>query len=176
MELTFLYAIPRTQILDAVFLTITKITGSYGQLWVIVGLALLIFKKTRKTGIAVLISYVLVFICGQLILKNLIDRPRPCHIDRAFALLVERPSSSSFPSTHSAWAFAAATAIFMKYRKPGIAVFIIAVLVAYSRMYMFLHYPTDVLMGMVFGAALGFAAVRICDIAEKKMRRTGENG
>ena len=111
MELSFLYGIPRTELLDTFFLIVTKIAGSYGQLWVVVGLALLIPKKTRWTGIAVLISYVGVYIFGQMILKNLISRPRPCHVDQAFEMLVARPSSSSFPSTHSAWAFAAATAI-----------------------------------------------------------------
>ena len=169
MELSFLYAIPRTQILDSLFLIITKIAGSYGQLWVVVGLALLIPKKTRWTGIAVLISYVGVYIFGQMILKNLISRPRPCHVDQAFEMLVARPSSSSFPSTHSAWAFAAATAIFMKYKKAGIAAFVAAALIAFSRMYMFLHYPTDVLCGIVFGIILGIVADKICDIVKKRI-------
>ena len=169
MELTFLYAIPRTQILDSIFLIITKIAGSYGQLWVVVGLALLIPKKTRWTGIAVLISYVGVYIFGQMILKNLISRPRPCQVDQAFEMLVARPSSSSFPSTHSAWAFAAATAIFMKYKKAGIAAFVVAALIAFSRMYMFLHYPTDVLCGIVFGIILGIVADKLCDIVKKRI-------
>ncbi len=163
MELSFLYAIPHTPILDSIILIITKIAGSYGQLWAVVGAALLIPKKTRKTGIAVLISYVGVFIFGQLILKHIFDRPRPCQIDQAFALLVDRPSSSSFPSTHSAWAFAASTAIFLKYKKPGIAVFILAALIAFSRMYLFLHFPTDVLCGVILGIVLGIASVKICD-------------
>ena len=167
MELSFLYSIPRTEILDTFFLIITKIAGSYGQLWVVVGAALLIPKKTRKTGVAVLISYVGVFLFGQLILKHLFSRPRPCQIDQAFALLVDRPSSSSFPSTHSAWAFAAATAIFMKFRKPGIAVFIISTLIAFSRMYLFLHFPTDVLCGVIMGIALGLVADKICDLPAK---------
>ena len=169
MELSFLYAIPRTQILDSIFLLITKIAGSYGQLWVVVGLALLIPKKTRWTGIAVLISYVGVYLFGQMILKNLISRPRPCQVDQAFEMLVARPSSSSFPSTHSAWAFAAATAIFMKYKKAGIAAFVVAALIAFSRMYMFLHYPTDVLCGIIFGILLGIAADKICDVVKKRI-------
>ena len=169
MELSFLYSIPRTGLLDSFFLIVTKIAGSYGQLWVVVGLALLIPKRTRWTGIAVLISYVGVFIFGQMILKNLISRPRPCHIDQAFNMLVARPTSSSFPSTHSAWAFAGATAIFMKYKKAGIAAFVVAALIAFSRMYMFLHYPTDVLCGMIFGILLGIAADKICDLIKRKM-------
>ena len=162
MELSFLYAIPRTQLLDTVFLIVSKIAGSYGQLWIAVGLVLLIPRKTRMTGIAVLISYVGVLVFGQLILKNIFARQRPCQIDQAFAMIVDRPTSSSFPSTHSAWVFAAATAIFVKYRKAGIAAFAAAALIAFSRMYMFLHYPTDVLCGIVLGILLGFAADRIC--------------
>ena len=169
MELSFLYGIPRTELLDTFFLIVTKIAGSYGQLWVVVGLALLIPKKTRWTGIAVLISYVGVYIFGQMILKNLISRPRPCHVDQAFEMLVARPSSSSFPSTHSAWAFAAATVIFMKYKKAGMAAFVAAALIAFSRMYMFLHYPTDVLCGMILGILLGIAADRLCDMIKRKM-------
>ncbi len=169
MELSILYAITRTPALDDFFLIVSKIAGSYGQLWVIVGAVLLIFKKTRKTGVAVLISYVLVFVFGQMILKNLFDRPRPCHIDQAFKLLVERPTSSSFPSTHSAWAFAAATAIFMKFKKAGIAAFVVASIIAFSRMYMFLHFPTDVLTGILFGIAVGIASVKLLDLVAKKI-------
>ena len=158
MEFSFLYAIPRTSVLDSFFLAVTKIAGSYGQLWVIVAAVLLVFKKTRKAGVAVLLAYAAVFLIGQFGLKNLVSRPRPCQIDLDFALLVDRPSSSSFPSTHSAWAFGAATAVFMQHKKSGIAAFIAAALIAFSRMYLFLHFPTDVLAGIVLGIALGVLA------------------
>ena len=158
MEFSFLYAIPRTSVLDSFFLVVTKIAGSYGQLWVIVAAVLLVFKKTRKAGVAVLLAYAAVFLIGQYGLKNLVSRPRPCQIDLDFALLVDRPSSSSFPSTHSAWAFGAATAVFMQHKKSGIAAFIAAALIAFSRMYLFLHFPTDVLAGIVLGIALGMLA------------------
>ena len=158
MEFSFLYAIPRTAVLDSFFLAVTKIAGSYGQLWVIVAAILLVFKKTRKAGVAVLLAYAAVFLIGQYGLKNLVSRPRPCQIDMDFALLVDRPSSSSFPSTHSAWAFGAATAVFMQHKKSGIAAFIAAALIAFSRMYLFLHFPTDVLAGIMLGIALGALA------------------
>ena len=158
MEFSFLYAIPRTPALDSFFLGLTKTAGSYGQLWVIVAVLLLVFKKTRKAGASVLLAYLMVFLLGQIVLKHLVSRPRPCQIDQAFAMLVARPSSSSFPSTHSAWAFGAATAIFLRRRWAGIAAFVVAALIAFSRMYMFLHFPTDVLFGTALGIALGVLA------------------
>ena len=158
MEFSLLYAIPRTAALDGFFLAVTKIAGPYGQLWVIIAAVLLVFKKTRKAGTAVLLAYAAVFLIGQYGLKNLISRPRPCQIDLDFVLLVDRPSSSSFPSTHSAWAFGAATAIFMRHKKAGVAVLIAAALIAFSRLYLFLHFPTDVLAGIALGVALGVFA------------------
>ena len=171
MEFSFLYGIPRGAVLDAFFLGVTKIAGSYGQFWVVIALLLLIFKKTRRAGVAVLIAYIGVFLLGQYGLKNLISRPRPCQIDTAFPLLVSRPSSSSFPSTHSAWAFGGATTIFLQHRKAGIAAYAAAVLIGFSRLYLFLHFPTDVLFGAGMGVALGFAADRLTGFAAKKLKR-----
>ena len=162
MEFSILYNIPRTGILDEIFLFFTHLPGTIGQLWLIVGITLLIFKKTRKTGAAVLISFVGVLLFGELFLKHAVTRLRPCQIDQAFVLLVARPTGSSFPSTHSAFAFGSSTAIFMNYKKTGIAVFIVAALIAFSRLYLFLHFPTDVLCGAVLGIVIGFAAVKIC--------------
>ena len=170
MELPALYAIPRTDALDRFFVTLTKAVGSYGQLWLAVAVVLLIFKKTRRTGVAVLISYAAVFLFGQLLLKNVITRPRPCQIDQTFALLIDRPTSSSFPSTHTAWAFGAATAIFMEYKKAGAAALLAALLIAYSRLYLFVHFPTDVFFGLAMGAALGAAADRFSEYLFRKTR------
>ena len=171
MELSFLYSIPRNGLLDSFFLGVTKIAGSYGQFWVVIALLLLIFKRTRRAGVSLLIAYVGVFLLGQYGLKNLISRPRPCQIDTAFPLLVSRPSSSSFPSTHSAWAFGGATAIFLQHKKAGIAAYVAAVLIGFSRLYLFLHFPPDVLFGAAMGVALGFAADRLTGFAAKKLKR-----
>ena len=171
MELSWLYSIPRTVFLDRFFLFFTQLPGAIGQLWLIVGIVLLFFKRTRKTGAAVLVSYIGVLLFGELLLKHVVTRMRPCQIDQTFAMLVERPTSSSFPSTHSAFAFGTAMAIFMNQRRAGVLMFIVATLVAFSRLYLFVHFPTDVLCGIVLGIAVGFAAARICDFAEKKMQK-----
>lgn len=157
MEFQILYAIQNmhSPIFDQFNLAITKLVGSYGQIWLILAIALFIFKKTRKTGICMILSYILVLVLGQFVLKDLIARPRPCHLDETIILLVTRPDSFSCPSTHTAWSFAAATAIFLNHKKAGILALIAATIVGFSRLYLFVHFPTDVLIGMVLGILMG---------------------
>ena len=157
IDFNILYAIQniRNPFLDKFFVTITSIPGNYGQMWVVLGIILLIFKKTRKCGITIILSYLIVYGLGQYVLKDLIARPRPCHIDQTIELLISRPSSYSCPSTHSGWAFAAATSVFLYNKKIGIPVIVFAFLVAFSRLYLFVHFPSDVLFGTVLG--IGFA-------------------
>lgn len=171
MDFDILYAIQNmhTDALDKFFLALTQVAGSYGQIWLVAGAALCVFKKTRKCGIAVLLSYVLVFLTGQFALKDLISRPRPCHIDQTVELLVARPDSYSCPSTHTAWAFGAAAAIFMHYKKAGIGVFAAAALIGFSRLYLFVHFPTDVLAGAALGALCAVAAFYLIRFDEKKL-------
>ena len=104
MDFSILYTIQnlRNPVLDSFILMLTNIMGSYGQIWIIVGVVLCFFRKTRSCGVAVLISYALVYLVGQFGLKDLIARDRPCHLDQAVELLVKRPSSYSCTSTHTA--------------------------------------------------------------------------
>lgn len=163
MDFKILYAIQniRTPFTDNLWLFITNLAGANGELWLILGCILILIKRTRKCGITLLISYVFVYFFGNLILKDLIARPRPCHIDETIRLLVSRPSSFSCPSTHSGWAFAACTSVFMHNKKAGLAVLILSAMVAFSRMYLFVHFPSDVLFGAILGVISGFAAAKI---------------
>ena len=163
MEFSILYAIQgwHTPWLDQVMRILTDMVGGIGQLWLVIALVLCLFKKTRRCGVTVLLSYILVLLAGQLVLKGLIVRPRPCQIDQAVALLVEHPTGSSCPSTHTAWSFAGAAAIWMNHKKWGIAAGVFALVVAFSRLYLFVHFPSDVLIGALLGVACGVAAVYI---------------
>lgn len=176
MEFSFLYAIPRAPILDNFFLAMTTLAGPHGELCLGLAIVLLAFRKTRKIGAAALISYFGVLLFGQLLLKRLIARPRPCQLDQAFAMLVERPTSSSFPSTHSAWAFGAATAILMNHRKAGVGALVVAALIAFSRLYLFVHFPTDVLAGILLGIGTGILGVKLCDYYEKRRAGLSDHG
>ena len=171
MDFSILYAIQhlRCPFLDSFILFVTKIAGNYGQIWLAVAALLLVFKKTRKAGFGVLLSYGLVFVIGQYGLKDLIARARPCHIDETVELLIKRPSSYSCPSTHTGWSLAAATVIFCYFRKWGIAALVLAAIIGFSRMYLFVHFPTDVLLGAVLGTLSALAAVKIVNVVSDKL-------
>ena len=170
MDFPILYAIQglRTAFLDSFFVTLSKIAGDYGHIWVILGIILLFFKKTRKCGITIISSYLLVFVVGQFVLKDLIARPRPCQFDTKVPLLVKRPSSFSCPSTHAAWAFAASTSVFVYHKGWGALTGLVALLIAFSRLYLFVHFPTDVLFGIALGILLAFICFEVVEAIFKK--------
>ena len=169
MELEILHMIQNwhTGWLDGIMIFITKL-GDAGLFWIAVGLILAVIPKTRKCGILVLISMALTFLLGNIILKNLIARPRPFRVDNSVALLIPEPGEYSFPSGHTMNSFTASVMIFLHYKKPGIAALVLAALIAFSRMYLFVHYPTDILGGIVIGI---FDAVLVFMLAKKVMAK-----
>lgn len=152
MEFQILYALQELHIplLNRIMIFITKL-GDEGIFWIVVAVLLLLFKKTRKCGLTILVSMAVCYLLGNMFLKNVIARPRPCSIAPSVPLLIPTPGEYSFPSGHTLHGFTAATAIFLHYKKPGIAALILAALIAFSRMYLFVHFPTDILAGMILG-------------------------
>ena len=100
------------------------------------------------------ISMAITFIIGNLILKNLIARERPCWLDTQIALLIKSPKDYSFPSGHSMNGFAASIALLCNDKKLGIPAVILASLIAFSRLYHFVHFPTDVMVGILIGTTV----------------------
>lgn len=152
MELQFLYMLQEwhTPVLDKIMVFITNL-GNAGTFWICLGLVLAIVPKTRKCGICMLLAMALTFILGNLILKNVVARPRPFTIATEVGLKIPRPGEYSFPSGHTMNAFSGATSIFLFYKKPGVVALVLATAIAFSRMYLFVHYPTDILAGMILG-------------------------
>ena len=146
--------------LDDVMVFISSL-GNFGAIWIITAIALIIHKKTRKCGILVLCALTLSLITGETITKNLVARIRPCNIDVTVKMLIDKPKTYSFPSGHSASSFAATAVIFHYYKKAGFLALIIASLIAFSRMYLFVHFPTDVLGGMLWGIVSAIIVIMI---------------
>lgn len=121
------------------------------MVWILSALIMLFFKTSRKCGLLVLVAMLFSLVAGEAVIKNLVCRIRPCYVDTAIELLVNRPNSYSFPSGHTASSFTAACVIFYFFRKPGIFAVLFAALMAFSRMYLFVHFPTDILGGILLG-------------------------
>ena len=134
--------------------------GDYGFIWLAIAIVLVFFKKTRTCGILIICSLAFCFITGELITKNLVCRVRPCYQDMTINMLVERPKSYSFPSGHSSSSFAAASTLFYANRKIGVLALLLAAFIAFSRMYLFVHFPTDVFAGTLWGI-IGSAIVLV---------------
>ncbi len=141
---------------------IITLFGEGGIFWIATAVVLLIFKKTRKLGLTMGIALALGFVIGNLTLKPLIARVRPYDMPGVeVELLVSSLGDKAFPSGHTLACFEAATVLFVFNKRFGIPALIIAVLVAFSRLYLYVHYPTDVLAGAVLGIAFGVIACLI---------------
>ena len=168
MEFEILYAINNMHnpILDKIMVAITTL-GDAGIFWIILGLALICIKKTRKCGVLMLLSMITGLILGNGILKNVIARTRPCWIDQSIPLLVQNPHDYSFPSGHTLASFEAAIMIFLHNKKWGIVALVVAALISFSRMYLFVHFPTDVLGGIILAAIISIGLYHLWNKLEK---------
>ena len=153
--------------LDTLFIFITKL-GHSGLIWIVLGLALVCFRKTRKCGVAVLLALLAEWAICNGILKNLISRPRPYTLYPDITLYVPRLHSYSFPSGHAASSFVAAVALFQFYKKPGLAAITLATLIAFSRIYLFMHWTTDVLAGALLGTLIALCTVKLLQFIEQR--------
>lgn len=137
-------------VFDFIFVFCTTIV-EHGEVWILAALIMLFTKKYRKAGILVLVAMLCTFLSGELLIKNLVCRPRPFYVNADINLIITPPSGYSFPSSHSAVSFAAAAVIFYFDKKLGVIAFVLAALTAFSRLYLYVHYPTDVLAGICLG-------------------------
>ena len=145
--------------------------GAHGEIWIAFTLLLLLFRCTRKAGFAMAVALVLYMAAGHFFLKPLFARPRPCDVNTAITILVKRPHGHSFPSGHTASAFAAAFALWLQNRKLGVPALVLAAFIAFTRLYLYVHFPTDVLGGLVLGLALGFFVSWLVDSLANKSKK-----
>ena len=145
--------------LNAIMIFFTTI-GEVGAIWIFAGLLMLCFKKYRRTGITVLLGLIIGLIAVNFGIKNIVARPRPCSINPV-ELLVPYPSEYSFPSGHTVASFGAAISIFIRNKKLGACAIGVASVIAFSRLYLYVHFPSDVLGGIVIGAAIALLSTFI---------------
>ena len=155
--LDWLQAHLRCDFLDAVMPFISGL-GDGGAVWIGLTLVLMLFRKTRKTGYMMALALVLGLLIGNLTLKPLIARIRPYDANPDVTLLIDRLSDYSFPSGHTLASFEAAAVLLLQYRAKAIPALVLALLIAFSRLYLYVHYPTDVLAGALLGVAFAFLA------------------
>lgn len=161
----------RTPVLDKIMVFITYL-GNGGIIWIAVCLTLLCIKRTRRTGLIVFLSLAADVILCNLILKNAVARIRPCDINTHIMLLVSRPMDYSFPSGHTAASFATVTALFLAKEKKIALMFLpLSCLIAFSRLYLYVHFPTDILGGALVGILSAVIGFNVLKTAEKYFRK-----
>jgi undecaprenyl-diphosphatase len=144
--------------LDAIMPVITAL-GDAGIFWMLVAAALLLNKKTRRVGVGMGIAMLTGLLLCNATLKPLCQRPRPYDYQydvfgKLIPLIIERQHDFSFPSGHTIASFEAAGVIALNNKKWGIGALVLACLIAFSRLYLYVHYPTDVLVSIVLGLTL----------------------
>lgn len=146
------------EFLDRIIPYITML-GNGGFIWITAALIMLCVKRYRYTGIEIAAVLILNLIICNLILKNLAVRERPCWINSDFPLLIDMPKDYSFPSGHTSSSFAAASVIFYRDKRLGIPAFITAFIIAFTRLYLYVHFPTDVIGGALIGIFNAFVII-----------------
>lgn len=158
----------RIEALNPIVTFITHL-GNAGILWIGLTVLMMIFRKTRRAGVVSVISIVLSFTVANLILKPLVARTRPYEFIEGLRLIIEVQKDKSFPSGHATNALAVAWVMFrMLDKKYGLPALLLALVICWTRLYVGVHYPTDVLAGMLIGIASAEAAMRIVAILRRR--------
>ena len=151
--------------MDRIMLALTTL-GNGGIAFILLGIGLCLFKKTRQMGMSVLLSLAIGFVVGNLVLKNVVMRPRPCWIEPWVSLPIPVPKDYSFPSGHALAAFETAVSVYLYDRRWGVVLILLAIGVAVSRLYLFVHFPTDVLAGALLGMGIAWGVHKMLEKRE----------
>ena len=158
-------------VLDFIMAAITH-AGDNGYIWIAVVLILLIIPKTRKIGLYLAVTLAVEAILNDKIIKSIVGRLRPFIQNPGVDTIIKAPGGYSFPSGHTASSFASATAIYLHNKKLGIIAYILASLIAFSRLYFYVHFPTDVIAGTMVGVFVGIGINKLLGFIEKKIKKS----
>jgi len=166
----------RCAFMDAVMPVITLL-GDAGIFWIAIAVVLMLIPKYRKVGMGMGAALLMGLLVCNVTMKPLFARIRPydyqlLHFGKEIQLLIEAQHDFSFPSGHTLASFEAATVLAIHNKKWGIPALILASLIAFSRLYLYVHYPTDVLFSVAMGIGFGFLGVfvikKVAELVEKK--------
>ncbi len=155
--------------LDAVMTFITHLSDG-GAIWIVAAVIMLLLPKYRRYGIVLAAVLILGGVLNSIILKPLIGRARPFEGLEEIMLLITPPADASFPSGHTLVSLSSAIVIFAANKKLGTLALVLAALTAFSRMYLYVHYPTDILAGAVLAVAISLVCLYISNIIKPKHR------
>lgn len=137
------------------------IMGNGGLIWAILSGFLILNPSTSRYGLYMVVALLLCALANNVIFKSFFDRERPCDIYKNVPLLIKRPFGSSFPSGHTATSFACAVTLIHMDPRLGLIALFLAFIIAFSRLYLFVHFPTDIIFGILSGAACGIIGIQI---------------
>lgn len=157
------------KILDMTIPSISAL-GNLGLIWILVVIIILMNKNYRKTGILILAALILSLTLGEGIIKHQVERPRPFENSPTLKILSEKPITSSFPSGHTAASFSVFGIVFRRLKRYKYLVLVLAILIALSRMYLNVHYPSDVFCGGILGVLSSAIVLYIDNKIIKKIR------
>lgn len=159
----------RCDALDVFFSTFTSLCN-HGELWIILTVCLLLWKNHRKTGLCLGVGQLTNLLITNLTLKPLVGRIRPFAVNTAVELLIAMPGDASFPSGHTACSFAAAAALKTEGSSRWKPTLFVAVLMGLSRLYLYVHWPTDILGGIAVGWFAGWFGARLVQMIHEKWK------
>lgn len=157
----------RTAFLSALLVPVSR-AGDMGLFWIALCVLLLLFRRTRRGGALALCGLAAEFVVCDLALKRIVLRPRPYLVIQGLVCLVPPENSASFPSGHAASSFVCACLLACSFGKKGVLAYAPALLIALSRVYVGVHYPSDVLAGMVLGTLVGVTVWAAADRFQRK--------
>lgn len=163
-ELNILNAIQnlRSTPLDKFMVTISA-AGNLSLIWIAFIFIFLAAKELKDQGKIMVLAFILNILIVNIFVKNLVARPRPYDVTNFTDLLIHKLSDNSFPSGHTSYAFTFATIVTILNKNKALKIFtgVLASLMAFSRLYLYVHFPTDVLAGAIFGILIGILSIKI---------------
>ena len=157
----------RCNVLDVICPIITAL-GDYGLFWIILSVVLICIKKTRKIGLLMIAALIINLVLCNGILKHAVNRTRPYIVNPDAPLIYKRPHDSSFPSGHTSASFSCAFVLMFEKIKYWIPAIILSAMIGFTRLYLYMHYPTDVVAGILVGLISGYLSYKLMNTIYNK--------